>query len=447
MNYRYSDIVDFILETIENTPYSGKDLWNTVALLAEKEFPPEKFHPEKVRSIYRRYANKSNSFMNEKNMTHEGGPVIKRTLNNLEATITIKENPANLSIDNMFNLFNIDKAKWECTGYTTKSWNTTLKGKDGNPVLTTNYSVKAVFKLKEKEDLTKEDLSWLFEGFRSKASKIKPIEVKPKLETYTGNTAVLALFDHHLGKLAWGEETGENYDIKIASNRFLEVAKKLIGRSNEIGVDKIIFPIGNDFFQFDNSNTETAKGTRVDSDIRWKKLFRVGLGLLKEVIDYASYFAPVDVLLVQGNHDNMMSFYAFEALRGWYDDNKYVIICPNIMTRTYRQIGVNLLGFTHGDKEKDNLYRIMQQEARELWGKTLHAEWLTGHYHKTHVEEKQGVIKRTISSLTGTDAWHYESGYIGSLKSAQSLIYNENIPGPYAILYESINIKEEKGQE
>ncbi len=89
----------------------------------------------------------------------------------------------------------------------------------------------------------------------------------------------------------------------------------------------------------------------------------------------------------------------------------------------------------------------MQQEARELWGKTLHAEWLTRHYHKTHVEEKQGVIKRTISSLTGTDAWHYESGYIGSLKSAQSLIYNENIPGPYAIFYESINIIEEKGQE
>jgi hypothetical protein len=143
----------------------------------------------------------------------------------------------------------------------------------------------------------------------------------------------------------------------------------------------------------------------------------------------------------------MMSFYAFETLRGWYSAHPGVTIDKNIKTRTYRQVGVNLLGFTHGDKEKDNIYRIMQQEARELWGKTLYAEWITGHYHKSYVDEKQGVTKRVVGSMTGTDAWHYEHGYIGSLKSAQGIIYNKYQPGPFAIIYESINIEEEPEQK
>ena len=89
----------------------------------------------------------------------------------------------------------------------------------------------------------------------------------------------------------------------------------------------------------------------------------------------------------------------------------------------------------------------MQQEARELWGKTLYAEWITGHYHKSFMDEKHGVTKRVVGSLTGTDAWHYESGYIGSLKNAQGLIYNEKQLGPYAILFDSVNVEKEPEQE
>jgi predicted phosphodiesterase len=196
----------------------------------------------------------------------------------------------------------------------------------------------------------------------------------------------------------------------------------------------------NDFFQFDNDNSETTKGTRVDSDIRWKKLFKVGIELLKETLDICVTYAPVDVILVQGNHDSQMSFYAFEALRGWYDSHRYVKISSNIRTRTYRQIGVNLIGFTHGEKEKNRLYEIMHQEARKLWGKTKYSEWIVGHYHKSYMDEKGGVRKRVVSSITGTDAWHYESGY-NSLSAAQAIIYNENQLGPYAIYHISFNDK------
>ena len=175
-------------------------------------------------------------------------------------------------------------------------------------------------------------------------------------------------------------------------------------------------------------------------------MFKIGVELLKDTLDYCSQFAPVDVILVQGNHDNAMSFYAFESLRGWYSENPNVDIDHDIKTRTYRQIGVNLIGFTHGDKERDNIYRLMQQEARELWGKTKYSEWIVGHYHKSYIDEKQGVRKRVVSSLTGKDAWHYEQGY-SSLKATQGIIYNKKQMGPYLIIHEAIDLLTEEGQD
>ncbi len=173
---------------------------------------------------------------------------IKRKGNILEASINTTNNPANFSIEEIVDLFKLDKNKWECTGYTAKSWNTTIKNAEGEPELSTNYSVKAVFKLKQQEVIEKADLSWLFDVARE--ASFSKFLIKPKINyerNKSDNTLVLAIFDQHLGKLAWGEETGENYDIKIASKRFLENARSIIDRSVAVGFSKIIFPIGNDF--------------------------------------------------------------------------------------------------------------------------------------------------------------------------------------------------------
>jgi len=374
-----------------------------------------------------------------------GETVTRKEDGTISATKRTTENPANLSMEKIAELFELDTDKWECTGYTAKSWNTSMKGEDGKPTMTRNYSVKGVFKPIVKVEPKREDIKWVFEEAQKQSNAYE--YVKPKQTDKNDKVLVLPVLDAHIGKLAWRGETDENYDIKIAVNRFREAVVNIVTRAQKEGFYKIIFPLGNDFFQYDNIQNETTKGTRVDSDIRWKKLFKVGVELLKNTLDYCSSFAPVDVILVQGNHDNAMSFYAFESLRGWYFNNPFVTIDHDIKTRTYRQIGVNLIGFTHGDKERDNLYRLMQQEARELWGKTKYSEWVVGHLHKSYLDEKQGVRKRVVGSMTGTDAWHYEQGYIGSLKATQGIIYHKKQTGPYLIIHESVNVEEEEGQE
>ncbi len=356
---------------------------------------------------------------------------------NMETTIKgLKESAHGKSLEEMVKLFKVDPKKWECTSYRANQWDVTAKI-EGTMVTHTNFGAMAKFKPLHKIELVPEDLTWLFE-MAKEAAYTSPL---PELNHIkSDNVLVLPIFDAHIGKLAWGKETGENYDIKIGVARYRQTVIDLVKRADAVGFSEIIFPVGNDFFQVDDDQSATTKGTRVDSDIRWKKLFRIGVNLLKETINYCSTFAPVDVILVQGNHDNKMSFYAFETLRGWYDKHQYVTIDEDIRTRTYRQVGVNLLGFTHGDKEKDRLFEIMQSEARKMWGRTLYAEWIIGHLHHSMVKEKQGVRVRVVSSITGKDAWHYESGY-GSLTAAQAIIYNKKMAGPFVILHISFTEK------
>lgn len=377
-------------------------------------------------------ASKGDSGTDEATLTRKG-------LNTLEAKRIISTNPANLSLEQIVELFELDANKWQCAEFSTKSWNTTMKDKNSEPMVSRNYSVHAKFKPAEGYNPTKEDISWVFEEAVKQSNYFK--NVKYETAKSPDNLLVLPILDAHIGKLAWGKETGENYDIKIAVDRYRKIVKGIVERAKDVGFCKIIFPVGNDFFQHDG-DSETTKGTKVDTDIRWKKMFQVGVNLLKDTLDYLSQYAEVDVILTQGNHDNHMSFYAFETLRGWYHKHPRVTIDEDIRTRTYRAWGVNLLGFTHGDKEGDNLYKLMQQEARELWGKTKYSEWIIGHYHRSYVDERHGVVKRVVNSISGTDAWHYEKGFIGTLRASQGIIYHRNQLGPHTIIQESISYEE-----
>lgn len=441
-----SDVVKIAKDSLNS---SGKVNWSHVIEELSKFYPNENLNKTRLEPIYRRYKDRySNNFERAKASQNVESPILNRSSeNNMEGTISgLKFNPANYDLLEISKLFKIDTKKWECTSFTTKSWNVSMKDNNGYPVQVVNYGISAKFSRIVELVPDKEDLLEIFnladklykENFSDNI--VQPLIIKK----VSGNTLVIGTFDMHLGKLAWHRETGENYDISIAAKRFLSAVKDIVNKANNVGIDKIIFPIGNDFFQFDDDESKTTKKTQVDSDVRWQKLFIRGVALLRAAIDYCMLFADVDVIWVPGNHDFKTSFYAFETLRGYYNNVDKVNIDENIQTRTYRLVGVNLLGFTHGDKEKQNrLYTLMSNEVPELWGKSKYREWIVGHYHKGMLTEDNGVVIRILGSLTGTDAWHYQKGFVGAVKAAQGLIFNESTIGPSIIFYHSINVNDE----
>ncbi len=380
-------------------------------------------------------------------------PTFERTGNNARGNMKVPSdiNPMDLDLEHIVKIFKLDTSIWECTGFQTKAWNPTIKDKDSvkGYKQPTSWSVSAKFSRRKDYKPSSADLKHIFKEAREMAIRqrrhVKKIS-QTKKNAESNNVFVPLIYDLHLGKLSWAGETGENYDLKIAYDRALSTFKQLIDRALHEGFDKVILQVGNDFFQYDDDKSQTNHGTRVDSDVRWQKLFQRGVMLYREMIEYAAQFAVVDVIWTPGNHDTTMSFFAFEALRGYYSTDPNVHIDNDIKRRSYRLEGFNLLGFAHGDKVK-KIEELVQLEARSFWGQARYVEILIGHWHREQVKEDRGITIRVGSSLSGTDSWHYEKGFVGSRIAAQGIIYKRDHIGPYTIYHQAVDLENEPGQE
>lgn len=236
------------------------------------------------------------------------------------------------------------------------------------------------------------------------------------------------IMDLHLGKLSWEDESGESWDLKIAEQVFRQVISDGLEKIKAYNIkpEKIIFPVGQDFFHFDTPRSTTANGTIVDSDTRWQKMFAKGVELLVWAIENLRREAPVECMYVAGNHDKMLSYCLVYTLNAHFRNCDDVTIDVSPTTRKYIQYGKNLIGYSHGSEEGKRITNLMQIEMPEAWGQTLFREWHLGHLHHEQAYEDAGVIVRKLSSVTFTDSWHKEKGFVGAIKKAQIFVWDRD---------------------
>lgn len=313
-----------------------------------------------------------------------------------------------------------DVGMWEITSARNNIWQVYSK----EDKVQTLYSSRIVVKPRSTVSLDE-----VKEVFAELDREYEPPIHKPTQYDKNGKMLEINLADLHLGKLAWVGDAGENYDYKIARDRFFYVINDVLTRTAHYKFNKILFVFSNDFYHFDNLDTTTTSGTRMDSDLRWAKLYKVGVEMLIEGIDLLSQHAPVETFYLGSNHDKMTSFYAVCHLDAWFRHNKNININTDAQARKYIEFGRCLIGFTHGDTErKSRIGKLMPIEAREAWGRTLYHEVHAAHFHSEQaIKEENGIIVRHISSPTGTDNWHYEKGFVGAVKKTQSFIWDKEL--------------------
>lgn len=320
-------------------------------------------------------------------------------------------------IEYLLKAHGFDSKVWELVSARNNIWNVYSK-LDGVQTL---YSSKIVVKPRV-DNISIEDLKEHFESFNK---SFIALNYRPSCYNVNGKMLELNLADLHVGKLAWVGESGENYDHKIAKKRFNYIIDDVITRTQHYKFEKILFVFSNDFFHFDTIETTTTRGTRQDSDVRWQKLFKIGIEMLVEGINKLSTIAPVETFYVGANHDKMTSYYAICYLYAWFKDNKYVTVNTEPKSRKYVEFGKNLIGFCHGEINPKRLSGLMAIEAKEAWGRTDFHEMHSAHFHSEKaIFEENGLIVRFVSSPTSTDAWHYENGFVGAIKKAQSFIWD-----------------------
>jgi hypothetical protein len=257
----------------------------------------------------------------------------------------------------------------------------------------------------------------------------------PKLkypEVIDGMLYEIEMPDLHIGKLAWGEETGQDTDLKIQVESAKRVMTELLSYADKFPIEKILFPIGNDFYNVDNQYNTTSHGTPQQEDTRWRKTFKVGWQLSADLINMCAEVAPVDVYIIPGNHDEERSYYLGEVLSALYSSSDRIHIDNSPRSRKYYVYGKVLLGLTHGYHEKIvKLKDIMWYEARGYLDNARYIEWHTGdkHHKEDYVlktnETENGIVIRLLRSLTSPDAWHYNKGLNGALRAAEAFLWDK----------------------
>jgi hypothetical protein len=230
----------------------------------------------------------------------------------------------------------------------------------------------------------------------------------------------ISLPDIHYGKIT-------DEPMNIIEEHYIKAIMDLHRKADGLEIDRFLLPVGNDGLNSEGMSRATTKGTPQQDNMRWRESFRGYWHLVTKAIDYLAQFAPVDVVVVQGNHDFERMFYAGEVLDAIYKNNKNVTVDNGLDARKYYEYGINMIMFTHGDKEKtQELPLLIATEQPAMWSRAKVREVHCGHRHKEMLNEYMGTKVRFIPSICGNDLWHKTQGYVGTLRCGQAYIWNKN---------------------
>lgn len=243
---------------------------------------------------------------------------------------------------------------------------------------------------------------------------------------------MLVVADPHFGKYGWHRTAGQDYDLDIAARLVAEASAELLDRAAGYAPTRLTVAHLGDLFHYDTPQGTTTKGTPLERDGRLQKMISVGTDTLLGVVEAAAKIAPTDTLVVNGNHDETLTWAYHRVLQERFRGSDRVRVEDGYTPRKYLSHGGNLLGFCHGHKAKRKLPQLMALEAAQQWAACPYREVHTGHLHHQAAEWSKpidtidGVLVRVAPALCPPDDYHAVEGYVGSRQAMELFVYGYN---------------------
>lgn len=240
---------------------------------------------------------------------------------------------------------------------------------------------------------------------------------------------VIPISDLHYGLLSEDNTSGNEYNMEIAERRVKEYVRTTVENINKSSIDTVLISFGNDYFNCDNVQGTTNRGTPQDNETSYTTIFDKGVNLGISLVDYLlqTFDKQVDinVIGVQGNHDLQSSHAMSLALYYNYKNNDRVNVdtYSDEKSRYYYRFGENLIGFGHETKIKE-CHRIMSSECRD-WSNYKYRTMFLGHLHKEEVLDTGALVARRLPILSGRSKWSETQGY-DSHPRAQSFVFDRD---------------------
>jgi hypothetical protein len=331
------------------------------------------------------------------------------------------------TIEDLLAFSQTDTSIWEVDKHIINKWEIGARDPAGGGILTEPlFQLKLWLRRRVLENKLKTLMGQLLDQFRQAAPILPAVHYE---STVRRGLLEVSLMDTHLGKYC-SEGDGRAFNADICENMFHRAVQDLLAKTNGLNPEKILFVVGNDMLNTDHLGRETTAGTPQSCDISYQEAFVRGRKLLVDAILTLRQKAPVQVIVVPGNHDTQVCYYLGDSLSGWLHNTPGVTVDNSPRPRKYLRFHRNLIGFTHGHNEKHHdLPLLLATEDPEGWAQSRHREFHLGHFHarkhKMFVPsfDRAGVLVRILPSLCPPDAWHAAMGYNARL-AAEALHFD-----------------------
>jgi hypothetical protein len=252
--------------------------------------------------------------------------------------------------------------------------------------------------------------------------------VRPRAAPAHGNADLLNCFvitDFHLGMLSHREETGADWDIKIAENMIIRWFEQAIAQSPD--AETAVFAQLSDFLHTDSIEALTPASKNVlDVDSRFHKVVRTAIRILRTVIDMLlAKHNRVHIVMADANHDPVSQIWMREWFSALYENEPRITVDRSPSPYNAYEFGKTALFFHHGHKRKvTNVSEVFAAQFREMFGRTKYAYAHTGHLHSIEVKENNLMVVEQHRTLAAPDAYAARGGWLAG-RDAQVITYHK----------------------
>lgn len=224
---------------------------------------------------------------------------------------------------------------------------------------------------------------------------------------------VYPLADVHIGMMAWGKETGEDYDTAIATARLRDWVARAVD-SSPSSDHAVILGVG-DLTHADDQNNMTPRSKHIlDVDTRHFKTLDMTISAMAYCAEYAlRKHNKVTIRVLPGNHDLNTYMAVMFALSERYRENPRIEVQKQPGEFWVHQHGKCLLAAHHGHGGKpDRMVMFLADEYAQMWGATKHRVIWTGHLHHAKMSDIGGATWEQLRAVTARDAYAVGNAYV-----------------------------------
>jgi predicted phosphodiesterase len=267
-------------------------------------------------------------------------------------------------------------------------------------------------------------VEWIKEAFTDFQPAAVPVD--PPAEAAEDLLTLIPLADWHLGMYAWHEETGENWDLKIAERVIGRAIESVVMRSKPSGT-AVVLGLGDLLHSDTNKNVTALSNNPLQVDGRYQKVVLAACRLVERTVDVARRrHERVVVRILPGNHDEHACIAVAYFLLALYRNEPRVSVDIDPSLFWWFRFGEVMLGATHGHTVRMNeTPQIMAHRRAEDWGKTKFRYIHGGHLHHKEktAAEGGGCITEIHQAPVPQDAWHFGKGFLSG-RSVQAITYH-----------------------